>query len=1383
MFKEVPAQFDFPAAERDVLAFWEKQRIYEKSLERRRGGPPFVFYEGPPTANGMPHPGHCLTRAIKDLFPRYRTMCGYFCERKAGWDTHGLPVEVEVCKELGIHSKEEIEAYGVEPFIHKCMQSVFRYTREWETLTRRLGFWVNIEEAYVTYHQSYVESVWWALKTLFEAGLLYQGHKIVWWWAQGGTALSSGEVGQGYREVDDPSVYVRFPLVMDERAKKWLGDLGLDISDFANARISLLVWTTTPWTLLSNMFAAVHPEIEYALVHDEKAGDYLIVAAELRETIAKKVKADSWTLVRRMKGTDLLGLRYVPPFPVVYAIKPHRYPAHFVSQPIPEGAMSGLRVVLEAGDVTIDEPLIDARLPRVLWVNGERKWQHQDLEYLGWRVVAADFVTLESGTGLVHEAPAFGEVDFELWREESSKISLGLPLLCAVAPDGTFTDDAPPQFRGRWVKDCDKEIIRDLKERGLLLHHELYRHDYPFCWRAEDDPLIQYPRKSWFIRTTQFKDDMLANNAAINWLPEHIKEGRFGDFLRNNVDWALSRERYWGTPLPIWVCEKTGHMEAVASWDELMSKPDLRGVEVWDEARRRNPALSEHLKVHKPYIDAITYRSPKDPTARMKRVPDVIDCWFDSGAMPFAQWGYPHADRHRFESNFPCDFLSEALDQTRGWFYSLVAISTLLFGRNGVVTRGTGLQPVRPHGNDSTEPRGTGLQPVRPESTTDVRVTSDLSRRCRTLPHWEAGGSTYFVTFRTRSGELDPQERTIVLDACRHWDGERMNLHAVVVMPDHVHMLCTPKEKSPDQWWSISELMHGIKGHTARMINRKRDTSGALWQDEYHDHIVRGEKDYQEKRSYMIANPVRRGLPRDYPWLWVETLNPDENGLQEPAAQDDEAMTHGLQARATRPDYPIPFRNCIVLGLLMGEDGLKMSKSKKNYKEPGYIFDHEGADAMRWLFFSGQAPWTSIRFQESAIADGQREFLIRLYNVYSFFVIYANIDRWTPPPFGAARLPDALGELDRWILSELHGAIRDVRAAMDAYDNFSAARRLNDFVDALSNWYVRRSRERYWRGGMDADKQAAYAVLYDCLITTTLLIAPFTPFLAETLYQNLVVTGAARGDARPPDSVHLCDYPAPDPARIDEKLSEEMAVVRDIVSLGRAARAEAKIRVRQPLPLVEIVLANPAHTAWLAAHESLFCDELNVKAVEFTAHADHYVNYQVKPNFKSLGPRFGKLAPAIKTALAKLADPAALRRQLEDRGRAPLTVDGQPIELTPEDVKVELSAKPGWTAAQNRTAVVVLRTEISDELRREGLARELVHHVQQIRKNLDLRYEQRIELGIAADAELQDVVRAFESYLAGETLAARIAAAPLAGITAHRVDIEGHAAELFVKPL
>jgi len=1118
MFEPADSHVDFPTLETEVLEFWARRQIYEQSLARRRGCPKFVFYEGPPTANGMPHPGHCLTRAIKDLFPRYRTMRGFYCERKGGWDTHGLPVEVEVCKELGIHSKDEIEAFGVEPFIQKCQQSVWRYMREWERLTERLGFWIHLDDAYVTYHQSYIESVWWSLKNLFERRLLYQGHKIVWWWAQGGTALSSGEVGQGYRQVADPSVYVRFPLLDDNT--------------------SLLVWTTTPWTLPSNQFAAVHPELDYATVVDAETGQKLILAAALVETVAGKVKR-ALTIESTCHGADLVGRRYRPPFDYYY------------------GTLGDIAGSLAGGGA----------------------------EPLAWRVVAADFVTIDSGTGVVHQAPAFGEVDYDVLVAERARFvdGEGPELICAVGPDGRFTA-AAGDYQGRWVKEADKDLARELRGRGLLYHQEQYVHEYPFCWRADDDPLIQYPRRSWFIRTTEIKDRMLANNGRINWLPAHVRDGRFGNFLETNVDWALSRERFWGTPLPIWKCERTGEMEAVASYEELLARPGASGVEVWQAAKRERPDLPDDLRVHKPYIDAVTYDSPFAPGARMRRVPEVIDCWYDSGAMPFAQWGYPHRGKEAFESQFPADFISEALDQTRGWFYSLLAISTLVFG--------------------------------------------------------------------------DQQ-------------------------------------------------------------------------------------------------------------------------------QDD--------IRAPQHTFPHPYRNCIVLGLMLGEDGQKMSKSKRNYREPNEILDRYGADALRWYFFANQPPWTSIRYSEAAIKDSIPEFLLRLWNVYSFFVIYANIDGFDPAVSldgEAGMLDDATlsaargrrplaqrGELDRWIVSELHRTLATVVDRMDAYDNYTACQRVTEFVDALSNWYVRRSRDRFW----SSDKQAAakldaYWTLYECLLTTARMIAPFTPFLAESLWRNLA---GVFGD-RALESVHLCDYPEPQADPVDAPLSERMQLLRDIASLGRAARMEARLKVRQPLAKVEVILADNAHQSWLEAHDALIREELNVKAIEYATEAEQYIEYHVQPNFKRLGPRVGKRLPAIKKALIE-ANGAALLDQLNRNGRVRLEVQGEAFTLEPDDIQVRLQAKPGWSAAQGRGVVVVLATELTEDLIREGFARDLVRLIQDRRKQLDCDFTARIAVAVVTKSpELRQAIQDNADYIQSETLAHSLSFEPLSGTDAVAHEIADASLELFV---
>ena len=1134
MFEPVRGKPDFPAIEASIARFWRDAGIYRKSLEQRRGSRRFVFFEGPPTANGLPHPGHCLTRTIKDLYPRYRTMRGEYCERKAGWDTHGLPVEVEVCKELGIHSKAEIEAYGVEPFIHRCQESVWRYMKEWDTLTERIGFWIDLSDAYVTYHQSYVESVWWALAELFDRGLLYEGHKIVWWWAQGGTALSSGEVGQGYREVADPSVYVALPL--------------LDDAGRATGR-SLVAWTTTPWTLPSNQFAAVRADLEYVAVREaapEAGGppadaEEYVVAEALAPTLADKLKR-RFDVVDRFPGAALVGRSYLPPFDTFRG-----------TGPCPTA------------------PLVEP-------AGGS--------EPVAWRVVAADFVTTDSGTGVVHVAPAFGEVDYTVLAAEQSRFVAGSgpTLVNCVAPDGTFTD-AFPMGSGRFVKDCDRDIARDLRSRRLLVHQEQYVHDYPFCWRADNDPLIQYPRQSWFIRTSQFRREMLANNARIDWLPDHIKDGRFGNFLESNVDWALSRERYWGTPLPIWKCTATGRAEAVPSYAALLSKPGVQGTDVFERAKAADPGLSDDLRVHKPYIDAVTYESPFAAGARMRRVPEVIDCWFDSGAMPFAQWGWPHRDADAFERQFPADFISEAIDQTRGWFYSQLAISTLLFGES-------------------------------------------------------------------------------------------------------------------------------------------------------------------------------------------------------------------------RRPYPHPFRTCIVLGHMLGEDGQKMSKSKRNYREPSEIFDRYGADALRWFFLAGQPPWTSIRYSERAIRESVPEFLLRLWNVYSFFVIYARIDGFDPAALLAspgglehADLARALGcrpladrgELDRWMLSELHATAAAMVERMDRYDHFTAAGQLSQLVDAVSNWFVRRSRDRFWAAGRadtgpdgDPAKLDAYWTLYETLLTISRLAAPFVPFVSEAIWRNLAVAPFGAGV---PESVHLTSYPQGDDALVDRDLVRRMAIVRDVSSLGRAARATEKLKVRQPLAKVEVILAaaadrdagrSAADAAWLEAHADLVCDELNVKQFELCRDPDRYITRTVMPDLKRLGPRLGKDLPRARAAITQ-ADAAALLTTLHRDGRAAIPLGGGgEVVIEPDDVLVRTTAREGWAAAEGPRAVVVVASQLTPDLVAEGLVREVVHAVQSQRKALDLEFTERIELRFETDAtELREAIERHLGYVASETLAHSAAFGTLEGAVAETIDVDG----------
>ena len=1137
MFQPVQGRPDLPATEAEIAALWKSAGIYQKSLDNRRGSKRFVFFEGPPTANGMPHPGHCLTRAIKDLYPRYRTMRGEFCERKAGWDTHGLPVEVEVCKSLGIHSKAEIEEYGIEPFIHRCQESVWRYMKEWETLTERIGFWIDLSEAYVTYHQSYVESVWWALTELFNRGLLYQGHKIVWWWPQGGTALSSGEVGQGYRQVADPSVYVAFPL--------------LDASGSPTTR-NLIAWTTTPWTLPSNQFAAVKADLTYVAVRFEDDPEHEYILAEpLAASLADKRKT-TFEVLDSFPGSDLVGACYLPPFD---CFRPAGQP--------------------ELGTLK----------------NG-------DNQPVGWRVIEADFVTTDSGTGIVHIAPAFGEVDYGVLLAERERFKDKVPpLLNCVAPDGTFTDEFPT-MSGRFVKECDRDVTRDLRSRKLLVHQEQYLHDYPFCWRADDDPLIQYPRASWFIRTSQFRDAMLANNEQINWMPEHIKEGRFGNFLANNVDWALSRERYWGTPRPIWVCEETGKAEAVPAYDALLSKPGVTGMDVFVKAKTEDPELSDDLRVHKPYIDAITYDSPFQDGARMHRVPEVIDCWFDSGAMPFAQWGWPHTGADQFQSQWPADFISEAIDQTRGWFYSQLAISTLLFG---------------------------------PESTTDVKP---------------------------------------------------------------------PAAMPPDS-------------------------------------------------------------------------------------------------------YPHPFRNCIVLGHMLGEDGSKMSKSKRNYKEPTEILDRYGADALRWYFLAGQPPWNSIRYSERAIRESVPEFLLRLWNVYSFFVIYANIDGFNPATHmedpgqldhknlmtgDGFRPASERSELDRWMLAELHATSNTMVEALDSYDHYVAAKALSELVDAVSNWFVRRSRDRFWASGKadasadgNPEKCDAYWTLYEVLTTTARLAAPFVPFISEAFWQNLAVGPFG---SRVPESIHLTDYPAANAELINPDLARQMALIREVASLGRAARAQAKLKVRQPLSKVEVILAesHKNDADWLVSHADLVCNELNVKAFEICGQPDTYITRTILPDLKKLGPRLGKKLPQVKNALQQ-ADATTLMTAFRDHGSATVSLaDGTDVSIREEDCIIRTTARDGWAAAEGTRGVVVISSELTPELLAEGQVREVIHAVQSQRKTLDLEFTDRIELGFATESkELRNALQAHAETLASETLAVSVGFELLQKAELETLDVDGQALTMSLK--
>jgi len=998
--RPVESRPSFPALERRVLERWRERDVFRESVRRRAGAQPWVFYEGPPTANGAPGAHHVLARVFKDIFPRYKTMRGYAVERKGGWDCHGLPVEIAVEKELGFSSKEDIERYGIAEFNARCRESVFTYVEEWKRLTERIGFWIDLEDAYRTLDDDYIESVWWALKAIWTKGLLYEGHKVVPYCPRCGTALSSHELGQpgAYRDVVDPSVYVRLPLV--------------DGDD------ELLVWTTTPWTLVSNAAVAVDPDLTY--VRARQGGTTFVLA----EALVEHVLGESAEVVDRFPGRELLGARYEPPFDFIPA---------------------------------------SAYGPK------------------GHTVLPGDFVTADDGTGLVHTAIAFGEDDFRLGEQQ------GLAVVNPVRPDGTYDERIGP-FAGRWVKDADPDLVADLDARGRLLRAEPYEHAYPHCWRC-GTPLLYYAKPSWYIRTSAVRDRLLAANEEIGWHPEHVKHGRFGHWLENNVDWALSRERYWGTPLPVWRCPE-GHVRCVGSFAELEERS---GVPVGDP--------------HRPYVDSIGF--PCDECGqRMERVPEVIDVWFDSGAMPFAQHHAPFENEGRFAARFPADFICEALDQTRGWFYSMLAVSTLLFDRSS-------------------------------------------------------------------------------------------------------------------------------------------------------------------------------------------------------------------------------YRNVVCLGLILDEQGRKMSKSLGNVVAPWEVLDSYGADALRWYFLTSKQPWDGYRFSLDAIGEAVRQFLLQLWNTYGFYVLYANaggVDvRGTP-----AVEPT---ELDSWALSRAAATVEIVRERLDAFDATTAGRAIAAFVDDLSNWYVRRSRRRFWEG--DA---AAFVTLRDCLLTVARLLAPFCPFLADEVYENL--------DGGEP-SVHLCDFPAP--GGRDEELEHAMAVVRETVRLGHAARGQAKLKVRQPLRAA-VVVATSGERAAIERLADVVREELNVRELRFVSEADELGQVEVKPNYRSLGPRFGKDMPVVARAVAGL-DPAHVASALREGREIGISVAGHDHTLTPEDLLTAMKPLAGYQVEREGSHAVALELELDAELREEGLAREIVHAVQAARKGAGLDVSDRIVLMLGGDEGLLAAARAHAGYLAAETLA------------------------------
>jgi isoleucyl-tRNA synthetase len=1039
MFKPVSSKLDVPAMEEGVLNFWQREEIFKKTVEQRKGKPEYVFFEGPPTANGRPGVHHVLARAFKDMFPRYKIMRGYHVSRRGGWDTHGLPVEIEVEKKHGFTNKRQIEEYGIAKFNEECRKSAFEYIRDWAKLTDRIAFWVDLEDAYVTYTNEYIESVWWILKSFWEKDLLYKGYKVVPYCPRCGTPLSDHEVALGYDQATDPSVFVRMPLV--------------DKKD-----TSLLVWTTTPWTLPGNVAVAAHPDVDYVTVErklSDGGAEKLILAKLLLE---KVFRDEEVKILETFKGKKLKGVKYHPLFTFV----PPNKPAHFV--------------------------------------------------------VLGDFVTTEDGTGLVHMAPAFGAEDMQMANEHD------LPVLMTVLPDGTFVPEVKP-WRGVFIKDADPQIIEDLRARGLLFRTEGYTHTYPFCWRCHT-PLMYYARDSWYIRTSQFRDRLVELNNMINWVPEHIREGRFGNWLSNNIDWALSRERYWGTPLPIWECADCKHREGIGSVKELSEKA---GRDLSD------------LDLHRPYVDEVSYACP-ECGGKMSRVPDLIDVWFDSGSMPYAQWHYPFENQDRFKSQYPADYICEAVDQTRGWFYSLHAISTLLM--------------------DS-----------------------------------------------------------------------------------------------------------------------------------------------------------------------------------------------------------VAYKNVICLGLILDSDGRKMSKSLGNIVNPWDVLKVNGADAFRWYLYTATPPGNERRFSVDLVGEVIRNFTLTLWNVYSFFVTYANLDK---PQLTTARIYSE-NILDRWLLSELHALVRDVTNAYEKYDVTGATRPIESFVEKLSTWYLRRSRRRFWKSESDADKQAAYGTLYTALVTISKLIAPAMPFLADELYQNLVRSV----DQFTAESVHLSEWPKYDESLIDESLNRDMELVTKLVSLGHQARQKANRKVRQPLKEVAFSLGNPSERKAVATFADMIEDELNVKTVRLLDASTEAVSHTIKPLPKQLGQKYGNKFPALQKAILALNSEEVVRA-LAGGGSVKVNVDGQDYDIQPNEVDVKAQAKEGFAVAEEGAYVAALVTELTPELVQEGMVREFVRRVQDLRKSAGLDVADRINLFVVASPNLKSAIEAHREYITNETLSVSLNfGEPPAGASSVEDDFDG----------
>ena len=1033
VYRKVDTNLNFVDREKEVEKFWKDNKIFEKSMDSRKEGETYTFYDGPPTANGKPHIGHVLTRVIKDMIPRYRTMKGYMVPRKAGWDTHGLPVELEVEKKLGLDGKEQIEEYGMEPFIQQCKESVWKYKGMWEDFSSTVGFWADMEHPYVTYDNNFIESEWWALKEIWEKGLLYKGFKIVPYCPRCGTPLSAQEVSQGYKTVKERSAIVRFKVVGEDAY--------------------FLAWTTTPWTLPSNVALCVNPDEIYCKVKAADGYTYYMAEALLDKVLGKLAKDDepAYEILEKYKGTDLERREYEPLFACTgeAAAKQHKK-AHFV---------------------TCD-----------------------------------NYVTMSDGTGIVHIAPAFGEDDSRVGREYD------LPFVQFVDGQGNMTKETP--YAGVFVKKADPMVLTDLDKEGKLFDAPKFEHDYPHCWRC-DTPLIYYARESWFIKMTAVKDDLIRNNNTINWIPESIGKGRFGDWLENVQDWGISRNRYWGTPLNIWQCE-CGHMESVGSRQDLYEKSG-------DERAKT-------IELHRPYIDDITMKCP-DCGKTMHRVPEVIDCWFDSGAMPFAQHHYPFENKDLFEQQFPADFISEAVDQTRGWFYSLLAESTLLFNK-------------------------------------------------------------------------------------------------------------------------------------------------------------------------------------------------------------------------------APYKNVIVLGHVQDENGQKMSKSKGNAVDPFDALNKYGADAIRWYFYINSAPWLPNRFHGKAVVEGQRKFMSTLWNTYAFFVLYANIDNFDATKYTLNY--DKLPVMDKWLLSKLNTMVKTVDADLDSYKIPEAARALQEFVDDMSNWYVRRSRERFWAKGMEQDKINAYMTLYTALVTVAKAAAPMIPFMTEDIYQNLVRSI----DADAPESIHLCDYPEVNEAWIDKDLEANMEELLEIVVLGRACRNTANIKNRQPIGTMYV----KAEKAMDKFYTDIIADELNVKEVKFADDVESFISYSFKPQLRTVGPKYGKLLNGIRTALSEIDGTAAMK-ELRDNGVLVLDIAGNRVELAEEDLLIETAQSEGYVTETDGETSVVLDTNLTPELIQEGFVREIISKIQTMRKEAGFEVMDKIIVYAKDNDKIMDILKANQDEIKREVLAENIILGEAEGYT------------------